>query len=188
MGLIILEGPDGAGKTSLAEALVSDDAPYGVTKLIHTAQPTHQLGAYHEYLTELIVMHSRHRDADTLRVYDRFHLGELVYGPVFRGGSALSEREARLIDMLLDKMGAMRVILDAPDDVLLSRAFDRGEGEDFVDREQLLGIAGHYRQLVKRDGFSWGQYNTSLYKADELARVIWREVRERDVRRLITSA
>jgi hypothetical protein len=79
--VIIVEGPDGAGKTTLAKRLAQDlDLEY------HHEGPPPQGVASLTHYTRLL------GDAKGKRViFDRFALGERVYGPILRGHDSLGE-------------------------------------------------------------------------------------------------
>ncbi len=77
--IVIIEGPDGAGKSTLAHALAKQHGfmyrhegppPTGVDPLQHYLDTLHHLQGTH-------------------MVLDRFALGERVYGPVLRGKDGL---------------------------------------------------------------------------------------------------
>jgi hypothetical protein len=80
--VIILEGPDGAGKTTLAH-LIGDRFDL---KVLHSPGPGNLL---HLWLLEATIQERADRRSDILpalrpQVYDRFFFSELVYGPILR--------------------------------------------------------------------------------------------------------
>lgn len=84
---IIIEGPDATGKTTLAKQLAAPNTEY-----------RHQ-GPYKvSPLWETIVSVSR---APQHIVYDRLHLGERVYGPVYRGVDRLGDVRQRMLERYL---------------------------------------------------------------------------------------
>jgi len=103
-----------------------------------------------------------------LMILDRWHLGELIYGPKYRGISQLTTAQAREVDTLLDIYGAIKLHLDAPDDLLEARAFERGE--DFIKAEDIKDIAYKYRVLC--GALRWRTVHTNRTTPDELAREI----------------
>jgi DNA polymerase III delta prime subunit len=85
----IVEGPDGAGKTTYATALA---AQFGL-KVHHEGPPPADniFGHYYQLL-----------DRQQAMVFDRLHLGELVYGPLLRGKSGITFEQCRVLsDMAL---------------------------------------------------------------------------------------
>ena len=85
--MIIVEGIDGVGKTTLVDYLVTQ----GMKK--------HHFG-YDEKNLDLITKYMRLLDKDTSSlVLDRSFISEMVYGPVLRGGSKIDlEAYTKLLD------------------------------------------------------------------------------------------
>lgn len=95
MTTIIIEGPDGGGKTSLAEALHA---------LIGDATGR-AVGYWHQgpYQGDPLAASLRvlgRWGADPL-ILDRFHLGEQVYGPIYRDRDALGRAGQRMLERVL---------------------------------------------------------------------------------------
>lgn len=86
---LIIEGPDGAGKTTLAHDLCKR---YGMA--YHHEGPPPNPGAFEHYRSLL--------DWPEPTVFDRLHVGELVYGPLLRGGSQLTLEQANLLNRKAD--------------------------------------------------------------------------------------
>lgn len=102
--IILLEGPDGVGKSTLADAIVS--SYYGETVLLNNGPPPPHIAPYLHYMDMLDdVEHFLRLDPDLLILMDRFHVGELIYAPMFRGSTTLTVEEARLIDARITAMG-----------------------------------------------------------------------------------
>lgn len=82
---IIIEGPDGAGKTTLAKQLA-----FLTGKAYHHEGPPPQgVDVFQHYMSLLV------RNEPT--VFDRLFEGENVYGPILRGATRLSAEETRLL-------------------------------------------------------------------------------------------
>ena len=105
-GIIILDGPDGSGKSSLAKYLVEKhDATY-----FHNVKRK-DIWLWHTACLRLAVQHS----ATRLVVVDRLWLSECVYGAVYRGGSKYPIA-ARMVDRTLRRFGAVNIIAAPPTD------------------------------------------------------------------------
>lgn len=103
-GLIVLDGPDGSGKTTLAKHLVDKyDAMY-----FHNIKRK-DIWLWHTACLRLAVKHSAHR----LVVVDRLWLSECIYGAVYRGGSKYPIA-ARMIDRIIRRFGAAHVVAAPP--------------------------------------------------------------------------
>jgi len=142
--IVVLEGPDFAGKSTIARALIAD---FG-GEVVANGQPPRDVALVEHYVLQVIT--AAHRDG--LTVFDRLHVGELIYGPLFRSECRLSEADVQSIEAELDRAGAMKLHVNANDSVLLERL--RGpRGDDLVSKERdLLEIAAQYRRLLGNDG------------------------------------
>lgn len=80
-GIIIIEGADGSGKTTLAERLISDN---GHGKYLHAEYKfKNKIPIYHLALLKKAIKLSK----NTLVIIDRLHISEYIYAKVFRGGT-----------------------------------------------------------------------------------------------------
>jgi hypothetical protein len=122
--VIILEGPDGAGKTTLADMLVSY---YGFARW-HTNKPKPEEYVFKTY-TDLLV---KALDHDQPVVFDRLHLGETIYGPVMRGIDLLGPLGMRLINRIITARD-VKFIVCLPDKGRFRRTFD-SRGDDYVQQ------------------------------------------------------
>lgn len=100
---VIIEGPDGAGKTRLARELC---ARYGMG--YHHEGPPPPGVDLTAYYAKLLV------NATRPTVFDRLYLGELVYGPLLRGGSRVSAYDLRMLHRLVVGTGST-VVTCLPD-------------------------------------------------------------------------
>ena len=134
---IILEGPDGAGKTTLATRLCTYGYAYR-----HEGPPPMGTTALRHYAGILARL-----ERPTL--LDRFHLGELVYGPLLRGRSGLSEEGLRLLRRVLHGLG-IRVVLCLPPFPIAFRNWsirNRTGGEFFQDAAVFEASFERFAQL-----------------------------------------
>lgn len=110
--IAIIEGCDLTGKTTLTNAMKS----YGFESL-HFSQPKQE--PIVEYLLPLT--------QDDWLAIDRFHLGEMVYGPLYRGKSSLSVPARKYVDLYLDSRAAVLVLKSASLETVQKRYAARGE-------------------------------------------------------------
>lgn len=116
MSIVVIEGPDGSGKTTLAMAY----ADLVGARYLHAEAPKldspHPLVAYTEPLNPAFNY-----------VLDRWHLGEHVYGPIIRGKSSLTLRQSRAIDEMMMERTALLIHCNGTYSQLAKRLRDRGE-------------------------------------------------------------
>lgn len=137
--LIILEGVDLSGKTTLANAL---DEKLSSTHIVHRRRCGQlKQNALNEYLVPLADI-----TQEDVWIFDRLHMGELIYGPVFRGGSQLTMAQTHYIELVLNQLGAVRVHVQASTPTLLNRYSSRGD--DLVSQSQMLALKKHYTNLM----------------------------------------
>ena len=124
-GVILLEGPDGAGKTTLGKRLAE---LYDGLYIHRTYSPTMDIWEHH---TEALqIAHQNYRDK--LVIIDRLWPSELIYGRVFRDGGYYGDYNARSMDRVLLRMCAIYVMcipMDV-DYVVKVHAEKKGRGEE----------------------------------------------------------
>lgn len=86
--LIVIEGPDKTGKTTLAKAIAEQ---LGYEYKHFSAPKGSPADEYIDFLLKL----------KRPTVCDRFHLGELVYGPMFRGKAGITPLELVTIERVM---------------------------------------------------------------------------------------
>lgn len=125
--IFVLEGTDGVGKTSLADAIQAA-RPWSSVKRISCGPPPKNVSALDHYMglvNELVAADG----SDSLAIADRLHVGELCYGPLLRGGSRITLQEAGLIDSKLKTTGAVLVHCTADVDEIVRRLTARDGGK-----------------------------------------------------------
>lgn len=141
MSIIVLEGPDLAGKTTLATEFASHGSH--LKRVLKQGPPSGDIiTRYLKPIEELQVGEPFGTDHDVL-ILDRWHVGELVYGPMLRGKSQLTQQQANYVDMVLQAFGCLFLHIDAPDRILEDRYDIRGDS--LVKRDQVLQVAEWYR-------------------------------------------
>lgn len=160
--LIVVEGPDGAGKSTLVKkisgAVTSGRPPcarrtgepyarlingmvYGDTQVLHRGPPErHPL---EEYVLDLDGYDPRHTDHV---VCDRWHLGEPIYSAIYRPdeGSKLGTPGLRYVDMYLASRGGVTAVVNADPVTLTDRVNVRGD--DYVNPDDLERISHAYAE------------------------------------------
>lgn len=103
--IIVIEGPDGARKTTLAGKL---RAEFGFQGYQHVGPPPPEDSALRYYLRKVLSAVNTPENGGT--VFDRFALSEMVYGLALRGTKRLQRTEWLLIRDALDDAGAVRIL------------------------------------------------------------------------------
>jgi thymidylate kinase len=134
--LVVLEGSDNTGKTTLAQELEKRGFRY-----VHNGPPASE-GMFEEYARQIEAV-----QPDENVVFDRLHLGELVYGPVMRGRSRLSLAEARLLNRLIFARGGLLVYCSAPPDEIIASWRARQAQEYLQSTEQVEQVIKTYTTL-----------------------------------------
>lgn len=174
--VIILEGPDGAGKSTLATTLhhlhsFSVIRSYGTTGYGPTWTPAELL---HKLTTVIVDA----LDCDEPVVIDRSFLSEFAYGMVMRGKDRLGVDGFKALTTLVRRCGVTEVICLPPFQTVLTNWREkrkdkwdpvRGTG-DYVDGERKLSeIYQNYEYLE-----SSGHYVKYDYTTDDISKVLKR--------------
>ena len=134
---IILEGCDGVGKTTLANLLIHKGY-----KSLHFDYDPH-LSIKEKYQRIL----SKNYGANI--VLDRSFISEMVYGPLRRGYSRLSDKDFSELLQMLNKRGGRVVLLDADPETIFDRIQKRGDADDKnIDLSQVTNIRNLYKQVL----------------------------------------
>jgi thymidylate kinase len=143
-GVVILDGPDAAGKTTLANRLVEMNGQGSVHHLTYVkgAAGMFRLN-YMTYWTAMV-----HASRGSLVIIDRGWMSENIYASVYRGGSAL-RFDVRGLDRALMRMGAAYVICaPEPKSAVERLAKAKAEREEMYEPdERALAVASRFRAL-----------------------------------------
>lgn len=129
--IIILEGPDGSGKTTLANKLTED---LGVTRYHVGHVPGKQ---FLRYLNIAL-------DGPKHVVFDRFHISEMVYSTLFRESPSLSIHQFFALEEVLTDMDARLIHCTATNGTLVERHLARGDQDVKALRLAEQSAAFHY--------------------------------------------
>lgn len=136
--IIIIEGPDGSGKTTLANQL-SKQTGYPI---VHRSKPETEeekrlmMG---EYLQTI-------RSGKNM-IFDRCWYSEMAYGPVMRDDSVISYPEMYELERQLVKCGAIIIHATGPKAALWQRCQSRGE--DYVtSRDDFNAVCDNFDKIM----------------------------------------
>lgn len=178
MTFIILEGCDGSGKTSLANAIRAElekRYPEDDIEYHHAAQLDEDpFDAYALAFEDYRPGEERHI------ICDRLHWGETIYGPLYREGSAVTTAGFRWIELYLKARGATSWLVTAPLDTVQKRLGDRGE--DYLESHHVEHVWRSFNDVAAHALTTGGVADTSTAGPEELAEkivadAIWTEDR-----------
>lgn len=144
--IIGLEGCDGTGKSSLAEAVRDEiqrrvdegSLPKGNVELLHRGPP--ERSVFEEYTLDIDGREDEHL------VFDRWHLGTCVYAPLYRGTGPYGELGAtgfEAVEKFLQRRGAVFYVIDLPYETVKARLEARGE--DYLQAKDVEGVLDRFR-------------------------------------------
>lgn len=142
--IIIVEGPDGAGKTTTINALLKSH-PGSTTR--HFSNPKSDEEAYDYY--KVYAQAIKEADPEKVTIFDRSWYSDLVYGPVIRNRQEMSNLHAEMLEALVISNGGGGFVIycTAPLSVLWSRCKKRGE--TYIQNiEQLGKISDGYKKVL----------------------------------------
>lgn len=152
--VFIFEGPDLAGKSTLAAQLkshIEDDGASKVTirhfaapSLEHLADPSQ----YFAYLSQVIIDDVAASLHDPLQyfIYDRLHIGDVVYGSLLRHKRTLTERHIDLLEDLCSTFEVRRYFVDPGNAIIARRYAERSEQ---LSLTTVLAAAAFYRHYFQ---------------------------------------
>lgn len=161
--LIVVEGCDGVGKSTLVDLLqdrhIAASPQYDIVKKLHYGPPKrHPLEEYELDLQDYRPGQGRHL------LIDRLHWGEEIYGPLYRGGTRLGEAGARHVDMFLNAVGGVVVWLDLPEGQIRRRL--TATREDFLQSEHVTQVIDGYFNQARASIANLMTFNAPCDKVD----------------------
>jgi thymidylate kinase len=141
--LIIVEAPDGAGKSTLVEKLVKrieQDYPSDKVEVLKKGPPQPKSHPLDEYETPLL---SYRPGRGHHIICDRWHVGEWVYPDVLHRSTKADRATWYHIELFLRSRGALVVYMDTPLDTMVQRVKTRGD--DLIQPYQLQRLMFGYK-------------------------------------------
>lgn len=172
--MIVVEGPRGSGKTTLVAQLVPALQAAGVNAIARkesrtAVPPTHAM-------LELIDMVLE--TPDTLFVFDRFHLTELVMSfMLHRRPIRDLVGETVMIDSALDALAAHRVLLLANPEILDQRVQQRADGRGH-DISPSAGYMAYCQAATRTSPRTEWLWNETPSDADHIIQYLVQTVKE----------
>jgi thymidylate kinase len=143
----IIEGPDGSGKTSLANAV----AELSGATISHLGPPESAEEAFDRMVSGPFATYAPGEGVDI--VSDRHHWGDPVYGPIIRpendedGFGEMGKAGWRYAELFAESRGAATILVEVDPAVAKMRLTDRGD--DYVDVTHIDDIVARYDWLAR---------------------------------------
>lgn len=178
MTFIALEGVDGAGKSTLAEAIrdeLEDRFPEDDIEYHHYSQlDDDPFDEYALAFEDYAPGQGRHI------ICDRLHWGELIYGPLYRDASAIDPSGFRWIELYLKARGVTVWEVTAALETIQNRLADRGE--EYLESHHVEHVWRGFTDLAQMSLLYGGTADTGESSAKELAHqivseAVWDEAR-----------
>ena len=157
--MIIIEGPDTIGKTSLARMLCT--VLNGIHQLphayAHMGCPAVELWTRHGAVGLHCERAARHS------VQDRFHMSDLAYGAACRNGNFMMcpNRYAILDSQLRSELGAMTILMyDADGGELIRQRWE--QAREMYPLDRTLAVNRAYKEIAQAPGQRWRGYEATF--------------------------
>lgn len=155
MNTIILEGPDGAGKSTLAKTfseLGYSIIPFGVPP---SAARKNEESIFHFFFDTLYSCGEQHISV----VFDRLHLSDYIYGAIMRDEHVMTPRVQALIERYIEAIDGQIIICLPPRRVAYANWAGRYSQEYVKDVWRFNLVYSAYAKLL----FSWRRNRNFLW-------------------------
>ena len=155
--MLLLEGPDGAGKGVLAERLC---ARFGA-EYVHVSSPKPGDDVFEHHFAPI-------RGLKSPAVVDRLHVSDDAYGHVLRGGPGLTDQEFGFIDGFLSERSTVMILCQPALATVLSNV-RKAAGKENHEPETAEAVWREFRTRRFRTKLPFLTYNYQTdYSADKL--------------------
>lgn len=136
--IVIIEGPDGSGKTTLADYLAEGSGAV----VRHSGVPSEN--PLLDCMEVALI-----GDGMWTLIVDRLHLGEQVYGPIMRRGDKLGLRGRLVFEKWLMQFFNVRLIICLPPLAECLRNWKRNHENEYVkDTSQFIDVWHSFNQVA----------------------------------------
>jgi thymidylate kinase len=165
--ILILEGPDGAGKTTLAETLRQRFQNNGMVHIVKHGpytgvEPEHLCRIYFRAMSPALTF-------DDTVIMDRSWISEPIYGEVYRNGAnRIDTPRKRMLERVALSRGAV-VVHCQPDFEVCAETFEKRPEEEYLDDiSQLEQVYNEYEALPLITNLPTVHYDYTRDTVDEL--------------------
>lgn len=184
--LIVIEGPDRVGKSTLVgecRRMISDAGRQVVS--MHRGSPDPDSHPLHDYALPISVYTpASPGDRGTCSIIcDRLHLGDLTYGPIYRGECRQTAEMVHYTTALIDARGGVKVHMTSDPEIVIRRVKAEGEINSYLKIPDVHRVVDAYRQVCGPD---WLDVNTASWRSlgdtRGAARILVQWAREREAK------
>lgn len=165
---IALEGCDGAGKSTLVEAIIREIEyrfPGEDIETLHYSQ------LKNDPLDEYALKFEDYRPRSGKHIIcDRWAWGETIYGPLYRGESALTKAQFRWTEMFMKARGGTTWHVSADLETIQNRL--RVRGEEYLQPDDVQHVWEGFNRLAESALTAGGTAMTDEADAKRLAEII----------------
>ena len=156
--IMLLEGADGGGKTTLANYYRERGWAY----VHHSMMP--------DLFEEFCVCLGRITGPT---IIDRLHLSEQVYGPIYRGRDSLGNAQARMLERVLLGKGAV-VVYAKPPWSCCENSFMARQAEEMLDTTaQLRQVYDRYDEVMAQTALQVISYDFTIDRPESVIERAW---------------
>lgn len=161
--LVIVEGPDGAGKTTLVEKIERKAKAAGRhVSTYASGVPTRP--PLKEYVNTAMTMWY---EGSPLVIIDRYHIGEQVYGPVMRKGDMLGAIGREVLEMFLMELFVPTLVLALPPYEMCHDVWSQRIDDEYVkDTERyrkVYDLFCHVKTTLPTVKYDWTMANEDAF-------------------------
>lgn len=164
--LIVVEGSDCAGKTTLINAL-ANEMNYSIVKGSSFEQSQCTQEQLYEKFTEMSKLENT--------ILDRYIYSNEVYASLYDDFAILSDEQRRKIENKI-KDKALLIYLEADIETLTDRLLERGD--EYVKADKLPLIKAKYEDSLKQVTIETLKFDTGIFSVSEIVEVIKLKVGE----------
>ena len=160
--MIIVEGPDGAGKTTLCKRVAEDfdleicdwEQEMDLTRDEMKEWPTRR---YYYALAEEFQLNAPQTGLEKPWIHDRFYFSSLVYGPLMQGHNQMSEEDRKTIGRVILALACPVIVCLPPKPVVLDNMGQDRHQMDGV-KDLISDIYDLYTSVMSRSAYPFVMY------------------------------
>lgn len=166
--MIILEGPDNSGKTTLQEQLIKD-LGLQKSKLKFNPEGKKDVKKYVAEYYDEVIQYLREEDMGNI-IWDRNYFSELIHGPILRGGIGLTLDQQEVLPQIMEVLDPLIIYCNPGLEKILLGYGDRYQ---YADKEKMFNIVKAYDDWYDDLKYKYKihyQYNNTSYEYKVLKR------------------